>query len=165
MPWTVDSPRPLPSPGCLVVKKGSNTRLRVEESIPWPVSDTTSSTKSPAISRHETWNLPRRHRVARVGREVQHHLLDVPRIGHDGAGAEVELELDALAEQALEQHRAVRHHPPTSMGRDCSTSRRANARAAREAGAARAHGPELLADLAHLGIVRATRMSRGCRWR
>src|SRR5262249_34183104 len=37
-----DRPRPVPSPTALVVKNGSNTRLRVVSSMPWPVSRTVS---------------------------------------------------------------------------------------------------------------------------
>ncbi len=48
MPWTTDRPRPVPSPGPLVVKNGSKIRSRTAGSIPAPVSVTESSTYSPA---------------------------------------------------------------------------------------------------------------------
>ena len=43
MPYTVDSPSPVPRPRGLVVKKGSNARDRVASSIPIPVSATSSA--------------------------------------------------------------------------------------------------------------------------
>jgi hypothetical protein len=39
-PYTIDMPRPLPMPNCLVVKKGSKTRARVLPSMPMPLSVT-----------------------------------------------------------------------------------------------------------------------------
>ena len=39
-PYTIDIPRPLPMPNCLVVKKGSKTRARVLPSMPMPLSVT-----------------------------------------------------------------------------------------------------------------------------
>src|SRR5207249_8964923 len=47
-PYTVDSPRPVPFPAGLVVKKGSNMCVRVSSSIPTPVSPTERQTCSPA---------------------------------------------------------------------------------------------------------------------
>ena len=44
MPYTVESPRPVPLPGSLVVKNGSNSRKRVSASMPIPVSHTESMT-------------------------------------------------------------------------------------------------------------------------
>ena len=43
MPYTVDSPSPVPFPTPLVVKNGSNTWLAVSRSIPCPVSVIESS--------------------------------------------------------------------------------------------------------------------------
>ena len=40
IPYTVASPRPVPSPTALVVKNGSNTWLRVVSSMPMPSSVT-----------------------------------------------------------------------------------------------------------------------------
>ena len=53
MPCTTASPRPVPSPTPLVVKKGSKTRSRVAASIPEPVSATDRQTiepNSPALA-------------------------------------------------------------------------------------------------------------------
>src|SRR5690349_13203351 len=44
MPYTVERPSPVPLPGSLVVKNGSNTRVRVASSMPVPVSVTASTT-------------------------------------------------------------------------------------------------------------------------
>ncbi|RDI74538.1 hypothetical protein Gocc_1427 [Gaiella occulta] len=40
MPYTVESPSPVPSPGPLVVKKGSNARARTSSLMPVPLSVT-----------------------------------------------------------------------------------------------------------------------------
>src|SRR5690606_15057316 len=42
--WVIDRPRPVPLPGALVVKKGSNTWGRFGAAIPAPVSRTSIST-------------------------------------------------------------------------------------------------------------------------
>ena len=44
MLWTVARPSPVPRPGSLVVKYGSNSRARVSSSMPGPVSLTESMT-------------------------------------------------------------------------------------------------------------------------
>jgi hypothetical protein len=44
MPYTVESPSPVPLPRPFVVKNGSKTRARVAASMPDPVSVTASST-------------------------------------------------------------------------------------------------------------------------
>ena len=44
MPYTVESPRPVPFPSSLVVKKGSKIRAFVSASMPVPVSLTASMT-------------------------------------------------------------------------------------------------------------------------
>ena len=44
MPYTVDSPRPVPLPASLVVKNGSKMRAWVGTSMPTPVSLTDSVT-------------------------------------------------------------------------------------------------------------------------
>src|SRR5450759_3215891 len=49
MRCTVARPRPVPSPGFLVVKKGSNSRARVSASIPQPLSFTVSETARRAL--------------------------------------------------------------------------------------------------------------------
>ncbi len=49
MRCTVAKPSPVPSPGFLVVKKGSNSRARVSASIPQPSSFTTSETARRAL--------------------------------------------------------------------------------------------------------------------
>jgi hypothetical protein len=43
-PYTMASPRPLPAPKALVVKKGSNTRGRTSGAMPVPVSVTSNCT-------------------------------------------------------------------------------------------------------------------------
>ena len=43
MPYTVESPSPVPWPIPLVVKNGSKTWASVALSMPWPVSLTASS--------------------------------------------------------------------------------------------------------------------------
>ena len=43
IPYTVESPSPVPLPASFVVKNGSNIRCRVDSSIPTPVSVTTST--------------------------------------------------------------------------------------------------------------------------
>src|SRR4249920_3339848 len=45
MPYTVESPKPVPLPCCLVVKKGSKIWACVSASIPQPVSLTASMTE------------------------------------------------------------------------------------------------------------------------
>ena len=50
MPITTGSPRPVPSPTGLVVKKGSNTCSRVSASMPCPVSLTVTQTARPGTS-------------------------------------------------------------------------------------------------------------------
>ena len=50
IPYAVDSPRPVPSPTSLVVKKGSNTCAWVSRSMPMPVSRTDSSTCGPTMA-------------------------------------------------------------------------------------------------------------------
>src|SRR5688500_19790047 len=50
MPYTVDRPRPVPLPGPLVVKNGSNTRACVAASMPVPVYSTASITCGPACA-------------------------------------------------------------------------------------------------------------------
>src|SRR5713226_6411872 len=47
IPYTVASPRPVPLPAGLVVKKGSKIWRRVFSSIPCPVSDTSRTTQFP----------------------------------------------------------------------------------------------------------------------
>ena len=42
MPYTVESPRPVPFPGSFVVKNGSKMRSRISSGMPCPVSLTTS---------------------------------------------------------------------------------------------------------------------------
>ncbi len=49
MRCTVAKPRPVPSPGLLVVKKGSNSRARVSAFIPQPLSCTTNETARRAL--------------------------------------------------------------------------------------------------------------------
>ncbi len=58
MLWTVARPRPLPTPGFLVVKNGSKTCSTTSAGMPSPVSVTESRTKRPGraggwISRHD----------------------------------------------------------------------------------------------------------------
>ncbi len=43
-PYTIDSPRPLPVPKLLVVKKGSKTRDRISGAMPLPLSETSICT-------------------------------------------------------------------------------------------------------------------------
>ena len=50
MPYTIDSPSPVPLPVGLVVKNGSNAISSVAASIPCPVSPTSSSTYSPGTT-------------------------------------------------------------------------------------------------------------------
>ncbi len=45
----MESPSPVPRPGPLVVKKGSNTCCRTSGAIPVPVSSTAKRTKSPGV--------------------------------------------------------------------------------------------------------------------
>jgi hypothetical protein len=46
MPWLMDSPRPVPSPSALVVKKGSNTCVASASDMPGPSSITSIATPS-----------------------------------------------------------------------------------------------------------------------
>ena len=48
-PNTVDSPRPVPAPGLLVVKNGSKRWRWTSSDMPTPVSLTASSTFGPAV--------------------------------------------------------------------------------------------------------------------
>ena len=50
IPYTVDSPSPVPFPISLVVKNGSKTRWAVSSSIPVPVSATASMTYDPGLT-------------------------------------------------------------------------------------------------------------------
>ena len=52
MPYTIESPSPVPCPGGLVVKNGSNARAFVSAFIPVPVSVTASRTYGPATTRN-----------------------------------------------------------------------------------------------------------------
>ncbi len=53
-PLDTASPRPVPLPNGLVVKKGSNTLRSTSGSMPAPLSSTTSRTRSPSISARST---------------------------------------------------------------------------------------------------------------
>src|SRR5690606_15088102 len=55
--WQIARPSPVPSPGCLVVKKGSKSRGRSAAAIPGP-SSSTSSRISPASGAARTWIVP-----------------------------------------------------------------------------------------------------------
>jgi len=46
MPWLMESPRPVPSPSALVVKKGSNTCAASASDMPGPSSATSMATPS-----------------------------------------------------------------------------------------------------------------------
>src|SRR3990172_3412577 len=49
--YTVESPRPVPSPGALVVKKGANISSRIASGIPLPESDTQMEAYRPSGTR------------------------------------------------------------------------------------------------------------------
>ena len=53
MPWQIDRPRPVPTPGALVVKNGSKMRGRISGRIPSPLSATSSTALSFASGRME----------------------------------------------------------------------------------------------------------------
>src|ERR1019366_122657 len=105
MRCTVARPSPVPFPGFLVVKKGSNSRARVSASIPQPLSFTVSETARRAIpgsalldalpgnSAARVINqifLPLRHRIARVQHQVHQDLPQLHRIGEHKQAAGVE---------------------------------------------------------------------------
>src|SRR5580698_7988328 len=52
---TVARPRPVPAPGFLVVKKGSNSRARVSASMPQPLSSTVSETARRVFPDPTSW--------------------------------------------------------------------------------------------------------------
>src|SRR5947209_7839054 len=80
-PYTVASPSPVPFPGALVVKNGSNMRARVTASMPTPVSSTASQTCSPARSAPHAWRqgLELEARAPREAEQLLHH--DAPAQG------------------------------------------------------------------------------------
>src|SRR5690242_10918400 len=96
MPYTVDRPRPVPLPGSLVVKNGSNARAIVASSIPTPSSLTATMTWGPSTDPGCTATYsasistlavsmvrlpPLRHGISGVDSEVHDDLLDLARIG------------------------------------------------------------------------------------
>ena len=114
-PNTVASPRPVPAPGSLVVKNGSNRWRCTSSLMPTPVSLTASSTFAPAapsprdarvlLVEVDVGGLDRepaavRHRVARVGREVEDHALDLRavRLDRGEAGRQPHADADVVAD-------------------------------------------------------------------
>ena len=111
---TVASPSPVPLPGGLVVKYGSNARDSVAASMPKPVSITrniTDGAARPGSARDATvagldvMRPPHRHRVARVEEQVHQRLLELADVHVDPAQPRLEAEhdVDALAEQRLQR--------------------------------------------------------------
>src|SRR3989442_237357 len=87
-PYTVASPRPVPFPAGLVVKKGSNMCVRVSSSMPTPVSPTERQTCSPARTDPRRVHLTEDQRQAwGSGRAGEHVCLSV---GDTGVGMDEE---------------------------------------------------------------------------
>ena len=102
MPWTVARPSPVPLPGSLVVKNGSNRRACTSGVMPVPVSrhreHHVGTRRHREVRRRvvlvelDVGGLDRqraavRHGVARVDREVHDDLLDLPAVGLHAAPA------------------------------------------------------------------------------
>src|SRR4029450_7147026 len=104
MPYTIESPSPVPVPGGLVVKNGSNTPRRVSPSTTMTVwcPDTAPPPHPPAV----------RHGAARVHCQVHEPLLDLAGIHLDTpGGARHRPDLDVLADQPSEhRHHLAAHH-------------------------------------------------------
>src|SRR6266404_7185751 len=69
IPYTVASPKPVPFPCSLVVKKGSKIRALVSASIPIPLSATDRSTYCPEPSKWVTghlWRIGQSHRLGQL---------------------------------------------------------------------------------------------------
>ena len=95
---TVARPRPVPRPTSLVVKNGSKMRSSTSRGIPTPVSPTTmrwaAGRGRPSIrrARPTATASPGRHRplqlvvqrIARIQEQVEHDLVDVRRVLHEG---------------------------------------------------------------------------------
>ena len=110
IPWLIDSPRPVPSPTGLVVKKGSNRWGRCSGSIPAPLSATSRTPKSPSCRVDDPDQSPLvlalgLDRLHGVDQEVEDHLADLRRDAEDARGvAVVDLDGDALATEAALDH-------------------------------------------------------------
>ena len=98
--WTtrrqMASPRPVPLPSSLVVKKGSMTLSRCSAGMPTPVSANSISTagwpsSSVAGARAEGQRAALRHGVAGVGEQVQEDLPQLLPVGVDGRRVRGEL--------------------------------------------------------------------------
>ena len=115
----------MPLPTSLVVKNGSKIFSITSGGMPVPVSDdldhhvvgrrhAAARRAAPPPAAGTLRGADRelaavRHGVAGIDREVHHHLLELVHVGLDGpqVAAVAEVELDPLAEQALQQHRQV----------------------------------------------------------
>ena len=111
--------QPVPCPGFLVVKKGSNSRARVSASIPQPLSFTISETarrRSPGSALRGNFTRqfrgPRaqpdrsalRHGIARVQHQVQQDLPQLRRIGQYPSGAGVERRVEDRVQNWVEDY-------------------------------------------------------------
>ena len=117
----------MPCPCGLVVKNGSNMRVRVASSMPMPVSVTVICTYSPGFTspsgRRSPFGRgalraaicsvpPFGHRIARVDGEVDDRLFDLHGVGEDlpQVGVGLRGDSDVLADHAPDQHDEVVEH-------------------------------------------------------
>ena len=145
IPYTVDSPRPVPLPTSLVVKNGSNTWLAVSVHAVPIVADGEQGER-PGTVPH--FGVQRRlalaeldgrrfdhdpatawHGVARVEDEVEQHLLEASAIGEYGAERrEAQIQHNGVTERAAQDGLEVADDRVEIQGHRLETCRRLNAR-------------------------------------
>ena len=84
IPWTMERPRPVPTPAGLVVKNGSKMRGSSSGAIPGPLSDISMTTRSAEIFLVRKWMIrpgPSSlfQRLLGIEEQIQHHLLQLSR--------------------------------------------------------------------------------------
>ena len=150
MPWTVARPRPVPSPGPLVVKNGSKARSATSGAMPVPSSETRDLDAVAGAADGDRQRPAVGHRVAGVDGEVHEHLLELRAVGEHGRQLRRRTEIsqrDVLAERARSSDSTSATSALRSSTSGVTTSRRLNVSSWRVSAAARSAARPISIDV------------------